>query len=117
MQYGPIAAPKLKNGDRHLKISRRPIKTGSLFSGAGGLDIGFHQAAFDIIAAVEINKAYCQTLDTNVGHDKLFGPNLQVICRDIREWDPSELSGESVECVIGGPPCQTFSAASRRSGG
>lgn len=37
----------------------------SLFSGAGGLDIGFHQAGFRIVACVEIDKDCCRTLELN----------------------------------------------------
>ena len=93
------------------------IKTLSLFSGAGGLDIGFHQAGYDIVACVEIEPAYAKTLDANIGQGKFFGPNPRVHCVDIREFDPSPYKDQGVECVIGGPPCQTFSAAGRRSGG
>ena len=39
-----------------------PIKTLSLFSGGGGLDIGFHDAGFDIVQMVELEAKYVQTL-------------------------------------------------------
>lgn len=93
------------------------IKTLSLFSGAGGLDIGFHNAGFDILGCVEIEPAYAASLEQNKGPGRLFGPKLNVHCQDIREFDPTPYVGIGVECVIGGPPCQTFSAAGRRSGG
>ena len=41
----------------------KPIKTLSLFSGAGGLDIGFADLGFDIIASVEIETKFCKTLE------------------------------------------------------
>lgn len=91
------------------------IKTLSLFSGAGGLDIGFHQAGFEILACVEIEQAYCKTLLANRG--RFFQSNLDVHCVDIRKFDPTPYINKEIECVIGGPPCQTFSAAGRRSGG
>ena len=93
------------------------ILTLSLFSGAGGLDIGFHKAGYEIVAAVEIEKAYAETLELNTGSGELFGPGLKVHCEDIRTFDPSPYASMGIECVIGGPPCQTFSAAGRRSGG
>ena len=100
---------------------RRTIPTLSLFSGAGGLDIGFHLAGFDIRAAVEIEAAYCETLRHNVGSDRFFGPSLEVFCDDIREFvksfDKERFRELGIECIVGGPPCQTFSAAGRRSGG
>lgn len=94
-----------------------PIKTLSLFSGAGGLDIGFHQAGFEVVAAVEIEAQYALTLRENGRADAYFGHDLNVHCEDIRDFDPSPYVGMGIECVIGGPPCQTFSAAGRRSGG
>lgn len=93
------------------------IKTLSLFSGAGGLDIGFHQAGFNILGCVEIEPAYAKTLAANCGAGKFFGPHLQIHCEDIRQFDPAPYLSQGVECIIGGPPCQTFSAAGRRSGG
>lgn len=98
-------------------MSERRIKTLSLFSGAGGLDIGFHEAGFDILGCVEIEAGYAASLERNSGKGKFFGPKLNVHCQDIRDFDPSPYVGIGVECVIGGPPCQTFSAAGRRSGG
>jgi len=98
-------------------MTEKKIKTLSLFTGAGGLDIGFHKAGFDILGCVEIEPAYAKTLEQNTGDGKFFGPNLNIHCQDIREFDPTPYVGIGIECVIGGPPCQTFSAAGRRSGG
>ncbi|MFM9107793.1 MAG: DNA cytosine methyltransferase, partial [Chloroflexota bacterium] len=102
-------------GDR--LISRRPIRTLSLFTGAGGLDIGFHEAGFQVVAMVEIEKSYCASLEANVGSGKFFGEDADVLCQDVRTFDPAPYTDMGIECVIGGPPCQTFSAAGRRSGG
>ena len=96
--------------------SKNP-KVLSLFSGCGGLDIGFHNAGFDIVGCVEIESQFCQTLNANIGKDKFFGENTKVICQDIRKFDISEFVDKGIECVIGGPPCQPFSAAGRRAGG
>jgi DNA (cytosine-5)-methyltransferase 1 len=93
------------------------IKTLSLFSGAGGLDLGFHQAGFDIVACVEIEEAYCKTLRANSGGNRALGPHAQVFCEDVNAFDPTPFVNVGIECIIGGPPCQTFSAAGRRSGG
>ena len=95
----------------------RKIKTLSLFSGAGGLDIGFHNAGFEILGCVELEGSYARTLQENVGADRFFGQGTNVHCIDIREFDPTPYIDAGIECVIGGPPCQTFSAAGRRSGG
>ena len=90
------------------------IRTLSLFSGAGGLDIGFHDLGFEIIESVEIEQKFCNTLFLNSGKGKKFSsskPN----CIDIREYTGDNLG--NIEFIIGGPPCQTFSAAGRRQGG
>lgn len=100
--------------------SAREIPTLSLFSGAGGLDLGFHAAGFRVVEAVEIEAAYCATLRANAEPGRAF-EGLEVHCKDIREFvtelDPARYRDAGIEFIIGGPPCQTFSAAGRRSGG
>lgn len=93
-------------------MQRRVI---SLFTGAGGLDIGFEKAGFEISIAVESDPACCSTLRAN-------RPSLIVI-EDKIENIPSEkiltLSGLQpleTDLVIGGPPCQPFSLAGERRG-
>lgn len=96
------------------KSSRTPIRTLSLFSGAGGLDIGFHDAGFQIVTSVELDKRFVATLQANSGENKYLG-KAEVICDDIRNFSPPE--NFNVDFIIGGPPCQTFSAAGRRAAG
>lgn len=90
------------------------VRTLSLFSGAGGLDIGFHDLGFDIIESVEIEPKFCDTLYNNSGIGKKF-PTAKPNCIDIREYSGDNLG--KIDFIIGGPPCQTFSAAGRRQGG
>lgn len=86
----------------------------SLFAGAGGLDIGFHDAGFEILEMVEIEQRFVNTLiqNTKPGH---YLSESRPICMDIREYEPS--ADLKIDFVIGGPPCQTFSAAGRRAAG
>lgn len=100
------------------KASRQPIRTVSLFSGAGGLDIGFHDAGFDIMEMVEINPNYARTLELNARPRGYFGHGI-VLSIDIHDYHPlkSGWHADKVDLVIGGPPCQTFSAGGRRAGG
>ena len=92
----------------------RPIRVLSLFSGVGGLDIGFHQAGFTIVEMVEIEKQFSDTLKKNSLPGGLFeGSNPTNI--DICEYEPNGLG--KIDFIIGGPPCQTFSSAGRRSHG
>ena len=73
----------------------------SLFSGCGGLDLGFQKAGFEIVYATDYDSDLKETYDAN--HDTEL--NIQ----DVRELDSEELP----ECdgVIGGPPCQSWSLA------
>lgn len=90
------------------------IRTLSLFSGAGGLDIGFNDVGFEIVESVEIENKFCQTLELNSGKGKRFEKS-KVNCIDIREFTGEHLG--KIDFIIGGPPCQTFSAAGRRANG
>lgn len=91
-----------------------PVKTLSLFSGGGGLDIAFHDAGFEIIEMVELEAKYVQTLQKNSQPGKWLDGSKPV-CMDIRNYIPAP--DLEVDFVIGGPPCQTFSAAGRRAAG
>ena len=96
------------------KQGHSPIKTLSLFSGGGGLDIAFHDAGFEIVQMVELEAKYVKTLEKNSLQGKWL-QGSQPICVDIRKFFPS--SDLKVDFIIGGPPCQTFSAAGRRASG
>ena len=91
-----------------------PIRTLSLFSGGGGLDIAFHDCGFEIVQMIELEAKYVQTLIQNSQPGKRL-ENAQPLCIDIREFFPNP--DLNVDFIIGGPPCQTFSAAGRRAAG
>lgn len=73
----------------------------SLFSGAGGLDLGFKKAGFNIIWANEYDKTIWETYKNN---HKTF-----LDCRDIRNIRSEEIP--ECDAIIGGPPCQSWSEA------
>ena len=98
---------------REKKVTRS-IKTLSLFTGAGGLDIGFHDVGFEIYDMVDIEEKFISTLRYNTGKDKYF-KIANPICKDIRDYHPDR--NIKIDFIIGGPPCQTFSAAGRRVAG
>lgn len=75
----------------------------SLFSGAGGLDKGFHNAGFRTVVANEFDAKICPTYKANF-------PHVHLIEGDIRAVDTSDLP-RRVAGVIGGPPCQSWSEA------
>lgn len=97
-----------------LALGMKKIRVLSLFSGGGGLDIGFRQAGFEISASVEIDKQCCLTLERN---SDFFGKNHKAFCEDITKFNPSDHGISGIDFIIGGPPCQSFSAAGRRAGG
>lgn len=74
----------------------------SLFSGCGGLDLGFEQAGFDIIWANEYDKTIWDTFSANFPKSKLDKRSIV----DVPSSDIPDAVG-----VIGGPPCQSWSEA------
>lgn len=90
------------------------IRTLSLFSGGGGLDIGFEKADFQILFATDFNHECCQTLRLNRGNT--LSENLIVEECDVNMLDLNVLP-DNIDMIIGGPPCQSFSASGRRAGG
>lgn len=79
------------------------MKIISLFSGAGGLDLGLIQAGNTVIWANDIDKDAAATYKENIGE--------HIICDDIKNIDLSTLPDADV--VVGGFPCQGFSQANR----
>jgi DNA (cytosine-5)-methyltransferase 1 len=77
------------------------MKLISLFSGAGGMDLGFKKANFIISIANEYDKTIWETYEKN--HSALL------IRKDIRTIESSSLP--DVDGIIGGPPCQSWSEA------
>jgi len=109
-EHNKIGVERMNRGGRETEVLAL-----SLFSGAGGLDIGFHRAGFRIVACDEIDKTCCETLKLN--RVKHLGKDCKIIRKDIRQLDVSELQPGKVDFIIGGPPCQSFSAIGRRAGG
>jgi DNA (cytosine-5)-methyltransferase 1 len=90
----------------------------SLFSGAGGFDLGLKAAGFEIGIAIDNNPIALATYQQNF-------PNATVLCKDIREVTGEEIrdrihakypdwDGE-IHVVFGGPPCQGFSVAGQQN--
>jgi DNA (cytosine-5)-methyltransferase 1 len=76
----------------------------SLYTGAGGMDIGFHKAGFNMLWANDIDKFAAQT------YSHLF-PNHTVTAGDLLDQKLPKI--KKLDLVIGGPPCQGFSVAGR----
>ena len=83
------------------------IKTISLFSGCGGMDLGFKQSGgFNISWANDIDKKACETYSKNIGD--------HIVCGDITDIPTSDMP--DAELILGGFPCQDFSMIWKRGG-
>ncbi|NOR31899.1 MAG: DNA (cytosine-5-)-methyltransferase [Sulfitobacter sp.] len=87
----------------------------SLFSGAGGMDIGFSQAGFDVKLAVELDPSCCDTLRANLTKTKVLEADVSKLS-GAELCDLAGLEIGNVDCLFGGPPCQSFSLAGDRKG-
>jgi DNA (cytosine-5)-methyltransferase 1 len=91
----------------------RPIAI-DLFCGAGGMSLGFEQAGFDVVAAVEVDPVHAATHKFNF-------PNCATLCRDISKLSGGEIrkaariGKRAVDLVVGGAPCQGFSLIGHRA--
>lgn len=84
------------------------MKIISLFSGCGGLDLGFEKAGFDIPVANEFDKNIWKTFEIN-------HPQTKLLKEDIRKLDTKDFPSE-IDGIIGGPPCQSWSEAGSLKG-
>lgn len=98
------------------KTSRTLPKIVSLFSGAGGLDLGFQKADFSLVFAVDLSSAAIQTHRRNFKGTTSLAADLQDLGPDgvLEQLDSLLEQGDSIG-VIGGPPCQGFSRANTGS--
>ncbi len=92
---------------------KRPIGV-DLFAGAGGMTLGFEQAGFDVLAAVEIDPIHCATHEYNF-------PFWSILCKSVVDTTAAEIREKSqigdrdIDVVFGGPPCQGFSLIGKRA--
>lgn len=83
------------------------MKVCSLFSGIGGIDLGFQQAGFDIVWANEIDNYAVATYRKNFGNDNM-------VEKDLRKINVSQMPDFDV--LAAGFPCQSFSSAGKQRG-
>lgn len=84
----------------------------SFFCGAGGLDLGFAEAGFDVVFAADYARAAVETHNANTGKRTARLLDLSAVsAREIQKLVETERPGAMPRGVIGGPPCQGFSRA------
>jgi DNA (cytosine-5)-methyltransferase 1 len=97
----------------NLELGSRPIAI-DLFAGAGGMTLGFEQAGFDVLAAVEIDPIHCAIHEFNF-------PQWTTICKSVNDVSAAEIRSKSkigdrsIDVVFGGSPCQGFSLIGKRA--
>lgn len=84
------------------RLQEGKYKVVSLFSGAGGMDLGFIQAGFQIIWANDFFKEAIDTYKKNIGNHIVYGDITMIDSKDIPD---------NADVIIGGFPCQGFSVA------
>jgi DNA (cytosine-5)-methyltransferase 1 len=82
-----------------------------LFSGCGGMTLGFGWAGFNSVLASDIDENCEKTFATNF-------PEIPFLCGDLSEFTKEEfdkiISKKEIDVIIGGPPCQGFSLANKK---
>jgi len=92
----------------------RPIGI-DLFCGAGGMSLGFEQAGFDIVAAVDVDPVHCAVHEFNF-------PQCKTVCASVADLSGDGLrdtaglaTDQEIDVVFGGAPCQGFSMMGKRT--
>ena len=107
----PINVPRLRPVELMPPAAPNGLRALSLFSGGGGLDIGFEQAGYSHAASFELLEDAAATLTKARPHWDVYGGEAGDVTRvDWRAWR------DDVDIVHGGPPCQPFSNAGRQLG-
>ncbi len=95
------------------KVSR-PIGV-DLFCGVGGMSLGFEQAGFDVLAAIDVDPIHVETHRKNFPNCSTLCANLAEVCGDdIRQ--ESGLGAKTIDVAFAGTPCQGFSLIGKRRG-
>jgi DNA (cytosine-5)-methyltransferase 1 len=103
--------------------TRRELTVVDLFSGCGGMSLGFHRAGYCIAAGLDHDLTAARTFAVNFGtRSSDRGSGFSVITLDIDQISPGDFSGMAlgakrpegnVDVLIGGPPCQAFARIGR----
>lgn len=110
-QFQEINVPNLKINKLIPKLKKNGLRSLSLFSGGGGLDLGFDLAGYTHVASYELLDFAADTIRHNRPNWKVYSGQDG----DVTNIDWSKYKGK-VDVVHGGPPCQPFSTAGKQKG-
>lgn len=96
---------KMYMNEKESRLKRMNVI--SLFSGCGGLDLGFEKAGFSIPVANEFDKKIWATFKANHPNTHLIEGDV----RNVKKEDIAQFIYGEVDGIIGGPPCQSWSEA------
>lgn len=107
---GPRMANRKLNNIVEVKPRDTALTVGSLFSGIGGLDLGFVRAGFKVKWCVERDRHARAVLEEKLPNDKIY-PDITEVCgKELLK------NHGQVEVICGGFPCQDLSVAGKRAG-
>ena len=115
MNYSSEYANELSKLYRDAMMPKKnnAIKGIALFSGCGGMTLGFEAAGVDLVGHVEIAESANRIYVENFPNSKLLGKDICAISdNDLKQWK-SEFG--NIDIIVGGPPCQGFSLAGKRN--
>ncbi|KAB7886457.1 DNA (cytosine-5-)-methyltransferase [Poseidonibacter ostreae] len=103
--------------------NKEDYKILSTFTGAGGLDVGFHgdfnflgksfnKLKFETKYALDINEDACKTIE----NDNKYFKNTKALNENIIDFDYEEIPNQSFDVLLGGFPCVTFSVVGKQAG-
>lgn len=92
-----------------MNRKRKSMRVVDLFAGGGGMSLGFDQAGFEVIAAIENWAPACAIYSANFPKHTLHRQDLSDIAASAEL-----ISAHAPDVIIGGPPCQDFSSAGKR---
>lgn len=112
-----------RQGHGAMAVPRRPVAV-DLFAGAGGMSLGFEQAGFDVLAAVDNDPVHLAVHERNFPHTFALCDDIGTVTADAihaaigKGWSLAQRAGEwdgVVDCLFGGPSCQGFSDMGRQN--
>ncbi len=108
----PVNVPRYDPGELMPVLPSNALRSLSMFSGGGGLDLGFERAGFEHVASYEILDICGVTLLHNRPRWNVFAGRVE---GDVQQVDWAPYRGQ-VDLIHGGPPCQPFSIAGHQRG-